>query len=165
MKFEPKNYLNVLKSLLLSAFLMAGASGSAFADSYNLNLRDGDLQALVTLISTATGKNFVLDKQVRGQKITIITGREIDEKELYETFLSVLRVHNLAAVETGELIKIIPLNKSKYQSVPVEEELTGIAKIDKKIIKKQNILYTRNRKFITRFKSFIKPSIQLYGSI
>ncbi|MGB1311399.1 MAG: type II secretion system secretin GspD [Leucothrix sp.] len=138
MKSKLNTSMNTLKSMLLSLIVLVGASGSPVsADSFNLNLRDGDLQALVTLISTATGKNFVLDKQVRGQKITIITGREIDEKELYETFLSVLRVHNLAAVETGELIKIIPLNKSKYQSVPVEEELTGIAKIDKKILKKQ----------------------------
>lgn len=138
MKSELKTYLNMLKSLSLSLIIMVGASGNPVsADSYNLNLRDGDLQALVTLISTATNKNFVLDKQVRGQKITIITGREIDEKELYETFLSVLQVHGLAAVETGELIKIIPLNKSKYQSVPVEKELTGIAKIDKKILKSQ----------------------------
>jgi len=129
----------MLKSFTLSLILMIGASGSPVsADSYNLNLRDGDLQALVSLISTATGKNFVLDKQVRGQKITIITGREIDEDELYETFLSVLQVHNLAAVETGEIIKIIPLNKAKYQSVPVDEELTGIKKIDKKIMKKRN---------------------------
>lgn len=139
MKSELKTYVNLLKGFVLSLILMIGSSGSpAMADSYNLNLRDGDLQALVTLISTATGKNFVLDKQVRGQKITIITGREIDEDELYETFLSVLQVHNLAAVETGELIKIIPLNKSKYQSVPVDEELTGIAKIDKKILKRQD---------------------------
>jgi general secretion pathway protein D len=138
MKSEFKTYLNVLKGLILSIFLMVGSSGSpAFADSYNLNLRDGDLQALVSLISTATGKNFVLDKQVRGQKITIITGREIDEEELYETFLSVLQVHNLAAIETGNLVKIIPLNKAKYQSVPVDEELTGIGKIDKKILKRQ----------------------------
>ena len=138
MNLELKTYLNFHKSLLLSLILMIGASGSPVsAESYNLNLRDGDLQALVSLISTATGKNFVLDKQVRGQKITIITGREIDEKELYETFLSVLQVHGLSAVETGNLIKIIPQNKSKYQPVPLDEELTGIPKIDKKILKKQ----------------------------
>jgi len=138
MKFKLETYSNILKSLTLSLVVLIGASGSPVsADSYNLNLRDGDLQALVSLISTATGKNFVLDKQVRGQKITIITGREIDEKELYETFLSVLRVHNLAAIETGNLVKIIPLNKTKYQSVPVDEDLTGIKKIDKKIIKRQ----------------------------
>ena len=69
MKSELKTYVNLLKGFVLSLILMIGSSGSpAMADSYNLNLRDGDLQALVTLISTATGKNFVLDKQVRGQK-------------------------------------------------------------------------------------------------
>ncbi|RVU84048.1 type II secretion system protein GspD [Leucothrix sargassi] len=121
-----------LKNLTLSIGLLLGASSSIQAQSYNLNLRDGDLQAFVSLISTATGKNFVLDKQVRGQKITIITGREIDEDQLYDTFLSVLQLHGLAAVETGEIIKIIPANKSKYQAVPVVPDPTGIEEIDKK---------------------------------
>lgn len=138
MKFKLKTYSNMLKSLSLSLILMIGASGTPVsAESYDLNLRDADLQALVSLISRATGKNFVLDKQVRGQKVTIVTGREIDETELYESFLTVLRVHNLAAIESGEFVTIIPINKSKYQSVPVDEDLTGIPKIDKKIIKRQ----------------------------
>ncbi|PID46628.1 MAG: type II secretion system protein GspD [Proteobacteria bacterium] len=133
-----------LKLLSLSAGLIFGAVNPVYAESYNLNLRDGDLQAFVSLISTATGKNFVLDKQVRGQKITIITGREIDEDELYDTFLSVLQLHGLAAVEAGEITKIIPANKSKYQSVPVMEEPTGIKAIDKKITKKEaDALFTK----------------------
>jgi general secretion pathway protein D len=122
-----------LKSLTLSVGLLLGVSSSIQAESYNLNLRDGDLQAFVSLISTATGKNFVLDKQVRGQKITIITGGEIDEDELYRTFLSVLQLHGLVAIESGGITKIIPANKSKYQAVPVVEERTGIPEIDRKI--------------------------------
>ena len=122
-----------LKSLTLSIGLLLGTTSAIQAESYNLNLRDGDLQAFVSLISTATGKNFVLDKQVRGQKITIITGREIDEDELYKTFLSVLQLHGLAAIESDGITKIIPANKSKYQAVPVVEEPTGIPEIDRKI--------------------------------
>lgn len=141
---EFKTCINGLKILSLSSVLLLGSNTLSFAESYNLNLRDGDLQAFVSLISTATGKNFVLDKQVRGQKITIITGREIDEDELYATFLSVLQLHGLAAVEAGEVTKIIPANKSKYQSVPVMEEPTGIKEIDKKIVKKEpDSLFTK----------------------
>jgi general secretion pathway protein D len=141
---EFKTYKTRLKILTLSAAILLSSATPIYAESYNLNLRDGDLQAFVSLISTATGKNFVLDKQVRGQKITIITGREIDEDELYATFLSVLQLHGLAAVEAGEIIKIIPVNKSKYQSVPVVEETTGIAEIDRKIKKKEpDALFTK----------------------
>lgn len=136
--------MNGLKTLSLTSALLLGSINATYAESYNLNLRDGDLQAFVSLISTATGKNFVLDKQVRGQKITIITGREIDEDELYDTFLSVLQLHGLAAVEAGEITKIIPANKSKYQSVPVIEEPTGIKEIDRKIKKKEaDALFTK----------------------
>lgn len=132
MKCELKSYIGGLKGLTLSLAVLFGASSPVSAESFNLNLRDSDLQTLVQMVSTVTGRNFVIDKQVRGQKVTIITGREIDEDELYETFLSVLQMHGLAAIETGNITKIIPANKSKYQPVPVVDAPTGIPEIDKK---------------------------------
>lgn len=132
MKCELKSYIGGLKGLTLSLAVLFGASSPVSAESFNLNLRDSDLQTLVQMVSTVTGRNFVIDKQVRGQKVTIITGREIDEGELYETFLSVLNMHGLAAIETGNITKIIPANKSKYQPVPVIDEPTGIPEIDRK---------------------------------
>ena len=141
---EFKTYNNGLKVLTLSAALLLGTSSACFAAGYNLNLRDADLQALVTTISAATGKNFVLDKQVRGQKVTIITGSEIDEDKLYSTFLSVLSMHGLSAIESDDIIKIIPSNKSKYQPVPVIQDPTGIPEIDRKAKKKEpDALFTK----------------------
>ena len=141
---EFKTYKNGLKVLTLSTALFLGTTVPCFAAGYNLNLRDADLQALVTTISAATGKNFVLDKQVRGQKVTIITGSEIDEDKLYSTFLSVLSMHGLSAVESGDIIKIIPSNKGKYQPVPVIEEPTGIPEIDRKAKKQEpDALFTK----------------------
>lgn len=132
MKCELKSYIGGLKGLTLSLAVLFGASSPVSAESFNLNLRNSDLQTLVQMVSTVTGRNFVIDKLVRGQKVTIITGREIDEDELYETFLSVLNMHGLAAIETGNITKIIPANKSKYQPVPVVDEPTGIPEIDRK---------------------------------
>ena len=144
MKCELKSYIGGLKGLTLSLAVLFGASSPVSADSFNLNLRDSDLQTLVQMVSTVTGRNFVIDKQVRGQKVTIITGREIDEDELYDLFLSVLQMHALAAIETGNITKIIPANKSKYQPVPVIDEPTGIPEIDKKYVApEQDALITK----------------------
>ncbi|PWQ98598.1 type II secretion system secretin GspD [Leucothrix pacifica] len=141
---EFKTYKSGLKVITLSAAFFLGSATTCFAAGYNLNLRDADLQALVTTISAATGKNFVLDKQVRGQKVTIITGSEIDEDKLYATFLSVLQMHGLSAIDSDGIIKIIPANKGKYQSVPVIKDPTGIPEIDRKTKKKEpDALYTK----------------------
>jgi len=141
---EFKIYKSGLKVFSLTAAMLLGSTAPCFAAGYNLNLRDADLQALVTTISAATGKNFVLDKQVRGQKVTIITGSEIDEDKLYSTFLSVLQMHGLSAVESDGIIKIIPANKGKYQPVPVIKDPTGIPEIDRKTEKKApDALYTK----------------------
>lgn len=144
MKRDLKSYIGGLKGLSLSLAMLIGASSPVSAESFNLNLRDSDLQTLVQMVSTVTGRNFVIDKAVRGQKVTIVTGREIDENELYEVFLSVLQMHGLAAIETGSITKIIPVNKSKYQPVPVVDEPTGIPEIDRKTVEpEQDALITK----------------------
>jgi general secretion pathway protein D len=46
----------------------------------------------------------------------------MDEQEVYEVFLSVLRVHGFAAVPTGDVIKIVPEANAKQDSIPMEGE-------------------------------------------
>lgn len=72
-----------------------------------LNFRDMDIQGLIQAISRITGRNFVVDPRVKA-KVTVISERPMDPEELYETFLSILQVHGFAAVESGNIIKIIP---------------------------------------------------------
>ncbi len=93
-------------------------------ESAQINLRDATISTLIETVSRITGKNFVVDPRVKG-KVTLITNSDIDEDELYETFLSVLQIHGFSAVPSGaNLIKVVPSNQAKQQPVPVigEEE-------------------------------------------
>ena len=72
-----------------------------------LNLKDADLQSFIETVAEITGKNFVVDPRVKA-KVTVISARPMDRKEIYEVFLSVLQVHGFATVEVGEVIKILP---------------------------------------------------------
>ena len=50
-------------------------------------IRDSaDINALVESMSVLTGKNFIVDPRVKG-KVTIISAKAMDEKELYEVCL------------------------------------------------------------------------------
>lgn len=92
-----------LLPLALAAALFAG---SAYAD-VTLNLKDAEINTLISTVSEVTGKNFIVDPRVKG-KVTVISATPMDKKAVYETFLAVLQVQGFAAVPAGNAVKIIP---------------------------------------------------------
>ena len=85
--------------------------------NFTLNLPNADISSLITLVSRKTGKNFIVDPRVKA-KVTVISSTPTNADELYEVFLSVLQVHGFAAVETGDLIKILPEVTARTGPVP-----------------------------------------------
>lgn len=83
-------------------------ASTATADGrHTLNLRAADIGVLVQTVSEITGKSFILDPRVEG-RVTVISAKPQTPAEIYETFLSVLRVHGFAAVSAGNMIKLVP---------------------------------------------------------
>ncbi|MGA9423388.1 MAG: secretin N-terminal domain-containing protein, partial [Rhodanobacteraceae bacterium] len=74
---------------------------------HTLNLKDADIEALIATVSEITGKNFIVAPNVQG-KVTVISSQPMRADEIYDVFLSVLRVHGYAAVPSGSMIKIVP---------------------------------------------------------
>lgn len=110
----------LLAALLLGATLTLPVA----AAPVTLNLKDADINALVESMSVLTGRNFIVDPRVKA-RVTLISSRPMDEKELYEVFLSVLAVHGFAAVPSGKVIKIIPAAGAKQENIPTVEQLRG----------------------------------------
>ena len=105
-----------LLGLLLPLPLLAQGSApgagppthTATADGrHTLNLKDADIQALIATVSEITGKNFIVGPNVQG-KVTVVSARPMQSDEIYDVFLSVLRVHGYAAVPSGSMVKIVP---------------------------------------------------------
>lgn len=89
--------------LLALALLSANAAHAGVT----LNLKDADINTLITTVSEVTGKNFIVDTRVKG-KVTVISSSPMDAASVYETFLAVLEVNGFAAVPAGKAIKILP---------------------------------------------------------
>ncbi len=85
----------------------APASQASSDGRHTLNLKDADIEALIATVSEITGKNFILGPNVQG-KVTVISAKPMLPNEIYDVFLSVLRVHGYAAVGSGSMIKIVP---------------------------------------------------------
>lgn len=87
------------------------------ADKITLNFQDVDIHALINTVSQVTGQNFIVDPRVKG-KVTLVSGGPLDADQINAVFLSVLEVHNFAAVPAGKVVKIVPSNIIKQQPTP-----------------------------------------------
>lgn len=91
-----------------------GLAESGIEDITNENFPDmiesfdypnADIADVIKAISELTGKNFIVDPQVRG-KITIIAPSRITVAEAYKAFLSALAINGLAVVPGDGFYKI-----------------------------------------------------------
>ena len=98
---------NFLRTLVASVVLSTCLTVSAQQPAATLNWKDADIRQVVEAVSAVTGKNFILDPRVTG-RVTLLSPTPLGPDALYEAFLSILQVHGYVAVESGDLIKIIP---------------------------------------------------------
>lgn len=87
-------------------------------DFITMNFKDVDLHVLVKFMSDLTGKNFVIEPNVKGT-MTILSPEKITPEEAYQVFLSVLDVHGFAAVPSGKVVKIILAADAKSKGVEI----------------------------------------------
>jgi len=98
-----------------------GLASSLHAETVTLNLKDADIGALISTVAEVTDRNFIVDPRVKG-KVTVISSRPMDSEEVYQVFLSILKVHGFAAVPSGEVIKIVPDVNAKQDGIPTASD-------------------------------------------
>ena len=94
-----RNYLKFYSSLLIIF--------SLYSQSVTINMRDADIRAFISDISSLTGKTFIVDPRINA-KVTIISREDLSIEEAYEVMLSVLAVHGYSAIEQDNATKIVP---------------------------------------------------------
>jgi len=120
--FKQSKFIRVMLLSLSIAVTMVIISRPIHAD--NLNMKDANIRVLIEAVSKITGKTFVLDTRVNNQKITILSPANVDltKDEIYQIFLSALKMHQLTAVEDGAVIKVTQDQLAKSEPVPVTSE-------------------------------------------
>jgi general secretion pathway protein D len=83
------------------------APASAGPNDVTLNFENADIEGVVNAMAEITGKNFVIDPHVKGT-INIVSATPIPKSQVYDVFLSALRLQGYAAVEDRGLVKILP---------------------------------------------------------
>ncbi|GBE11848.1 type II secretion system protein D precursor [bacterium BMS3Abin13] len=82
-----------------------------------IDFNDVDINLFIKYISELTGKNFVVDRAVKG-KVTILSPTRISVKDAYRVFESVLEVHGYTTVSSGLIIKIVPDVEARSKGIP-----------------------------------------------
>ncbi|MBF0147672.1 MAG: type II secretion system secretin GspD [Magnetococcales bacterium] len=115
--------LSCLFLLTLFMVSLAGAEPDARDESRSTQVKNGmpgpndrvtmdfhgvELGQVVRLLAEMTGKNYVLDPQVKG-KVTVVTPTSVSVSEAEKIFSSILSVHELTIVERDGAFKIVPL--------------------------------------------------------
>jgi general secretion pathway protein D len=80
-----------------------------------MNFKDVDLQVFIKFISELTGKNFLIDPNVKGT-VTIVSPQKVTVDEVYKVFLSVLEVNGFTVIEAGQVSKIVPTAAAKTKA-------------------------------------------------
>lgn len=102
-----RRLMRELMAGLLMALAVISASPAQETEKVTLNLESEPIDALINTVAKITGRNFVVDPRVQA-KVTLVSKRGMDADQLYEVFLSILQVHGFAAVESGDVTKIVP---------------------------------------------------------
>lgn len=118
MKAQPRSPRFALWCLLFLICL------PVWAQEHTLNLEEANIRTLISTVSDITGRNFVVDPRVSGE-VTVISAAPMNEDEIYEVFLSILKVHGLAAVPAGDTIKIVPDTAAKQGAIGMYGDTVG----------------------------------------
>lgn len=103
----------------LALCFIAAMPAAVGQDAITPNYKEADLRKIVEAVGAVTNKTIIIDPRVQGAKVTMISSTPMSPEAFYEAFLSVLEVHQYAAVTTGDIIKIIPSATARQYAGPI----------------------------------------------
>ena len=103
------------------------------------NYKEADIRQIVEAVSAVTDRNFIIDPRVNA-KVTMLSKTPMTPEAFYEAFLAILEVHQLAAMQSGDIIKIIPNATARQYGSPMGTgRAAGDDDIVTQVIQVQNV--------------------------
>jgi general secretion pathway protein D len=125
-----------------------------------MNFQDVEIPVLARFISEITGKNFVVDENVRG-RVSIISPTRVTPEQAYSIFQSVLQLKGFTTVQAGPVIKIIPARDVRESAQLTQSQEPGTTQGDQYVTR---MIRLRNTD-ATSIMSVIQPMISHDGLV
>ena len=110
----------VLRKLGVSMLALIIVPITLFAQQVTItpNYKEADIRQIVEAVSAVTDRNFIIAPRVNA-KVTMLSKTPMTPDAFYEAFLAILEVHQLAAMQSGDIIKIIPNATARQYGSPM----------------------------------------------
>ncbi len=148
--------IGILATALVLVTSMAGAQQQQA--TITPNYKDADLRQIIEAVSAITGKNFIIDPRVKAQ-VTVLSSTPMTAEAFYETFLSTLQVYGFVAVDSGDVVKVMP--DSNARQMPGAELSSDSSRPDDiltQVIQVQNVA-------AAQLVPILRPLIPQYGHL
>jgi general secretion pathway protein D len=139
--------------------LIPAASAQPLDGRVTPNFKDADIVRVSEAVSTATGKNFIIDPRVRSS-VTMLSSTPMSPAAFYEAFLAILEVHGYVAVPAGNVVKIIPdANARQVPSIDLPDHVSATSdEIVTQVIDVKNVN-------AAQLVPILRPMIPQYGHL
>jgi general secretion pathway protein D len=147
-----------LRLLLASGLLCLAALAWAQQPAATVNWKDADIRQVVEAVSAVTGKNVILDPRVTG-KVTLLSPTPLGPDAMYAAFLSILQVHGYVAIESDNLVKIVPDATARQLPTAIGAGGTyGPDDLTTQVVQLRNV-------GATQLVSLLRPLLPQYGHL
>src|SRR5438046_10714254 len=103
---------------LLAAFMLATAA-DAQQQRLTLNFANTEIEAVARAMADFTGRTFIVDPRVKGT-VTLTVERPVSAEQALAALSAALRLQNIALVDSGGVIRVVPEADAKLQGGPVQ---------------------------------------------
>ncbi|MEL6567813.1 MAG: type II secretion system secretin GspD [Pseudomonadota bacterium] len=108
--------MSSFRRLALAAAFSAATAPLTYAEMQSpsaarhiLNLDDVEIGALIEDVSVVTGYTFIVHPDAKSKRVTVMSQTRMSSEEVFDVFLSTLRVHGFTAVPAGrDTYRIVP---------------------------------------------------------
>jgi general secretion pathway protein D len=139
--------------LVLSVLPLAKAQEPTITPNY----RDADIRQIIEAVGEVTGRNFIVDPRITA-KVTMLSSTPMSPDAFYEAFLSILQVNGYVAMQTGDIIKIVPDASARQYSGLLSTDSAAADDVVTQVIQVQNV-------GAAQLVPILRPLIPQYGHL
>ncbi len=127
----------------------------------DFNFPDADIMDIAKTLGKLTGKNFILDKEVKG-RVSIISNSPITVSDAWRAFLTSLDMNGLAIVPTGKYLRIMRQNDAKGKNVRLYSNMRA-PNTDALVTKIFKIKYISAKELENVIRTYANMGARIYG--
>ncbi len=105
--FEQTGAFAAAVCLTLATFGSAPVYAQDADQQITPNFQETDIRVVTESVMAITGRNVILDPRINA-RVTLFSNMPVTPAGFYELYLAALQVHGYAAVESGNVVRVIP---------------------------------------------------------